>query len=421
MELNARGKIDKALGRLVLKRPFYGATALRLEIVEDNTQPTGYTDAKVIGYNRYFVDQLSLDEVEFLLCHEVLHVVLKHPWRREGREPGLFNEACDYVINLLCKDDNFSLIGNILCDEKYRGMSSEYIYSRLLKDRKKEKADDDSSSQSSSEDGSKSDADGGGGGGGGNGVGEGEYGPSDVPSFEDAVKSGQLGEIRDCVDEDDKSDTQCEAEWESAITVAVANEKRCGNMPGSVLSALNGRNESFIDWHEVLANFLSDAGNNFEVTWAKPNRRFVDDGWYFPSMKREGISDLVVAVDTSGSCSDDEIKQFCSETLDIADQFDCKITFIPCDTRIGKVQEFESGEYPDEVDGFRIGGRGGTNFDPPFEWVANNMDDAPTAMIYFTDGECSYPDEPEYPVLWAISTGPYFREAPWGQTVEVIV
>ena len=122
MELNARGKIDKALGRLVLKRPFYGTTALRLEIIEDNTQPTGYTDAKVIGYNRHFVDQLSLDEVEFLLCHEVLHVVLKHPWRREGREPGLFNEACDYVINLLCKDDNFRLIGNILCDEKYRGM-----------------------------------------------------------------------------------------------------------------------------------------------------------------------------------------------------------------------------------------------------------------------------------------------------------
>ena len=49
------------------------------------------------------------------------------------------------------------------------------------------------------------------------------------------------------------------------------------------------------------------------------------------------------------------------------------------------------------------------------------MDDAPTAMIYFTDGEANYPDEPEYPVLWAISTGRYFSEAPWGQTVEVII
>ena len=125
-------------------------------------------------------------------------------------------------------------------------------------------------------------------------------------------------------------------------------------------------------------NFLSDAGNNFEVTWAKPNRRFIDGGDYFPSMKREGVNDLVIAVDTSGSVSKREIVQFCSETLEIAEQFDCDITFIPCDSEIGTVQHFTSGDYPTEVDGFEIGGRCGTSFKPPFKWVEDNRDELVT-------------------------------------------
>jgi len=131
----------------------------------------------------------------------------------------------------------------------------------------------------------------------------------------------------------------------------------------------------------------------------------------------------VIAVDTSGSCSDAELKQFCSETLDIAEQFDCDITFLPCDTHIGDVQTFESGEYPDEVSGFKLGGRGGTRFSPVFDWVERNMDDAPTALIYFTDGYAPYPVEPDYPVFWAISTMPNYpyRPAPWGTSVEVVV
>ena len=415
-------QIENAMSRLVIKRPFYGSTALRLKLVEDNMQPTAYTDGKVLGYNRYFVEKLSRDEVQFLVCHEVLHVVLKHPWRREGREPGLFNEACDFVINLICKDDGFRMIPNILLDEKYRDMSSEYVYSQLLKDRKEE--DDDSSSESSSEDGDKSDDADDAGGGGGTGDG-GEYGADDVPSFEEAMKSGQLGDVRDCTDDDGKSDTKCEAEWETAITAAIAQERDGrGTMSGNALAAIKGRNEAYVDWREALANFMSDAGNNFDITWARPNRRFIDNGDYFSSMKREGISDLVIAVDTSGSVSDREIKQFCSETLEIADQFDCKITFIPCDSRIGKVQEFESGDYPSEVDGFRIGGRAGTEFQPPFDWVEANMDDAPTAMIYMTAGDMAascYPDEPNYPVLWAISTRRRWVAAPWGQSLEVVV
>ena len=60
--MNALSKMENARTRLLLKRPFYGALALRLNIVEDNTQPTAYTDGKVIGFNRHFVDQIDKQE-----------------------------------------------------------------------------------------------------------------------------------------------------------------------------------------------------------------------------------------------------------------------------------------------------------------------------------------------------------------------
>ncbi len=116
-----------------------------------------------------------------------------------------------------------------------------------------------------------------------------------------------------------------------------------------MMAAIEGRNHSIIDWKDALQNFLTDAGNNFDITWAKPNRRFIDDGHYFPSHKREGIEHLVIAVDTSGSVSDRELVQFMSETIEIVEQVDCSITLIPCDAEIGKVQEFESYDIPDDA------------------------------------------------------------------------
>jgi hypothetical protein len=43
--------------------------------------------------------RLSELELRFVIAHEVLHVALRHLPRRRGREPFLWNVACDFVIN----------------------------------------------------------------------------------------------------------------------------------------------------------------------------------------------------------------------------------------------------------------------------------------------------------------------------------
>jgi len=416
--MNALSKMENARTRLLLKRPFYGALALRLNIVEDNTQPTAYTDGKVIGFNSHFVDQIDKQESLFLVLHEVLHCILKHPWRKGSRDHELFNQAGDYVINLVCLNDGFKLLSNILLDRKYDGKSTEWVYADLESQRRANQDDADDAGDAGDDS---------------NGQGDGnnspstsgeetekEYGPDDVPTFSEAVKSGQFGEFREATDEDGNADTDSADEWEGAVQIAIAQEKARGTMSGKALASIQGRNEGMIDWSETLANFLSDSGNNFDTTWSKPNRRFIGRGQYLPSMKREGIDHVVIAVDTSGSVSDSELRQFMSETITLVEQMDCSITVIPCDSRIGKVREFESYDIPQDVGEFKLGGRGGTSFKPPFRWVEDNMDSTPTALIYFTDGECDYPDEPDYPVFWAISNTYGFSPAPWGTSVEVV-
>lgn len=402
--MNSLEKMQNARTRLLLKRPFFGSLALRLDLVEDNTQPTAYTDGKVIGFNSHFVDQLTKQETSFLLYHEVLHIVLKHPWRRGQRDHDLFNQAGDYVINLIVANDGLPMPDGGLFNRAYDGKSTEWVYSDLMQDQQEsggamdaqeEKQESDSSSEGLS-----------------------EYGPDDVPTLAAAAASGELGEVRDCTDADGL-DQSANTDWEGAIQVALAQEKQRGTMPGKMLAAIEGRNHSTIDWKDALQNFLTDAGNDFDITWAKPSRRFIDDGLYFPSNKREGIDHLVIAVDTSGSVSDRELVQFMSETMEVVEQLDCSITLIPCDAKIGKVQQFESYDIPDDAKKFKLGGRQGTEFYPPFKWVEDNMDATPSALIYFTDGECNYPDEPEYPTFWAISNVRGFTPAPWGQSIEV--
>ncbi|VEG29758.1 vWA domain-containing protein [Actinomyces howellii] len=79
---------------------------------------------------------LSTHELRFVIAHEVLHVALRHDPRRLGRDPFLWNAACDFVVNdwLIQMEVGVAPSIGLLHDAELRGLSAEEVYDRLTLD-----------------------------------------------------------------------------------------------------------------------------------------------------------------------------------------------------------------------------------------------------------------------------------------------
>ena len=103
IDREARERLVTARIGLLLKQPFFGNLATRLQLTNaDDWCPTAATDGRKFYYNSKFIMMLKNEkEVEFLFGHEVLHCVYEHIGRRIDRkdDPQLANIAADYCVN----------------------------------------------------------------------------------------------------------------------------------------------------------------------------------------------------------------------------------------------------------------------------------------------------------------------------------
>lgn len=123
--------------------PLLGAVAARFRLVTDGdlVRRMGIPIAAVSSLlgEIYINPKAKLTESEwrFVLAHEFLHAALRHDVRCDGREPDLWNVACDFVINLWLQEMKVGQMPvGVLYDEKFRGLSAESVYDQLLEDLK---------------------------------------------------------------------------------------------------------------------------------------------------------------------------------------------------------------------------------------------------------------------------------------------
>ena len=76
------------------------------------------------------------EEWKFILAHEYLHAGLEHHKRCQGRDPYLWNIACDYVINGWLKEMGVGSmpLDGLMYDPELKGLSAEEIYDRIVRD-----------------------------------------------------------------------------------------------------------------------------------------------------------------------------------------------------------------------------------------------------------------------------------------------
>jgi predicted metal-dependent peptidase len=352
-QLTPAQKLIKARNKLLLREPFFGVLALKLDVVEDRRPGTTcWTDGKRLGYGPEFINTITEAELRGVVAHEVMHCVYKHQTRRGERNPQKWNMAADYVINPELIDAGFELPEGGLLDDQYRNMSTDHVYNLL----------------------------------------------PDPPEGDDLG----WGEIRDGDFKSSSQRTEQEHDWTVAARQAADAAKKAGNLPSGLERLIDNILESKVPWREVLRNFMTQPRKD-DYTMARPNRRFISSGLYLPAMWSEGLGDVVVTVDTSGSITSKELAEFQSEiNCIIEDTRPQKVYVLYCDTEVHKdVDEFTPDDYPIQL---TPRGGGGTDFTEPFNWVLDN-DIQPDAFVYLTDlyGSC-LADEPEYPVLWVSTT-----------------
>jgi len=374
---------SKARSRLLLDNPFFGTLALKLIPKEDSRFPTGYTNGKILGYNPKWFDNLSPQQQVGFIAHEIMHIVYMHMTRREQRHEKKWNVAGDYVINNnLVFDCHMQLPDGALIDKQYRDMTTEHVYN-LLPDPEEIFIELVFDPNSDKWDQLPDD-------------------PGGCGGIQDA-KSGN------------QSISSIEQKWTIDINQAYEAARIAGRLPGDLSKIIDEIIKPKVNWRTVLAKFLTNTAKN-DYSWMKPNRRFIGRDMYLPSLYSERLESVVVAVDTSGSISDDELQIFASETSAILASMDPEnIHFLQCDAEVNQHDIYTRESLPLKVE---FKGRGGTDFAPVWKYIEEkNLN--PKACIYLTD---LYPsdwgEKPPYPVLWIATTD---EEVPFGEVTRIQV
>ena len=365
---------------MLLKSSFFGNLATRLKLVNaDEWLATAATDGRNFYYNSRFVKMLRPKEIEFLFGHEVLHVVYDHFGRRGDRDPQLWNIANDFCVNAdLKKHKVGEFITTVPClyDAKYEGLSSEEVYDDLYENAEKINLDQ---LLDKLVDEHMDGEDGEGGGDDGTEPGTGNKRPRLSREERDKIRD----EIKEAV-------------------LSAAQTCDAGNLPAGVKRLIQNLTEPKLNWRELLRMQLESTIKS-DYTWLRTSRK----GWHvdavMPGMKTTDAIDIAVAIDTSGSISPEQCRDFLSEIQGIMESFESyRIHVFTFDTETYNPQIYTSDNL-ENIAEYDVQGGGGTDFVAIFRHLKDEQIE-PKKLVVFTDG---YPfgswGDPNYcDTLWIV-------------------
>ncbi len=363
--------MDKAKVAIVSQHPFFASILLKRKLIEDNTIPTAAVDQRgQIYYNKNFVESKSVDELVFLLCHEVGHVIGQHASRLGTRNAKKWNIAGDAWINDMLKDAGVGQFINGGVDMPgSKNETVDAIYNKLP-----DMPDDGS------------------GGGGPGGIGD------------DLIERGApLTQ-----EEADRIDAQTRVEIAQAAQAAKAQGKLKGVLADIVADLI----DPGTPWYDILERYMVSFTKG-DYSWSRPNRRFADYA-YLPSVgKTQQCGEVVIQVDVSGSISKLELDHYNGHLARIVELCQPeRVHVLYTDTDVCKHEVFEQGEE------FKLEfySGGGTDMEAGFAYL-DKQGINPEVFVCLTDGYTDFnpANTPAYPVVWCISSD---IKAPYGDNIH---
>ncbi|MGL4912305.1 MAG: vWA domain-containing protein [Romboutsia sp.] len=373
--------VDKvSLSIMEEKDNFYGYFLFQMskEIKFDITSPSAvnFKGAKyVIYFNPIIFLNLNMKQMESTIKHEILHIISMHLVRSKelkGKYSTLaINMAMDIVVNKYLNNlppyattlEQVNLNYSLKL-EPYE--TFEYYVENIqrefdLQEEDEEGKEDDSNSSE-------------------NNI-ETEYNPENT---------------HDIWEDSDDIDEKTLKEFTEKFTDTSQRGKVPSYLESMISSLKNSKGE--LPWNLYLNRLMGTIESNKKKTITRRNRR-QPDRLDLRGQLRNHKAEIAVALDTSGSISDEEFKQAIKEVLNIVKNYNHEITIIESDNEIRRAYKVKS--VNDVKD--RVNIRGGTQFTPVFKYANSKKINL---LVYFTDGkgENRLQVTPRgYKVLWVIS------------------
>jgi len=377
---SAASAVETAVVTLLRKEPFHAHLLTSIKRVYSHEVPTAAVSATGTGVTlwinpRFFSEELNAGQRVAVLKHEMLHLLFKHPWRETSNMPDaeLRNISADLVVNQFiapwklpagCIELSMFPKAGLLTDQ-----TMEWYYAKL----------------------------------------------------KEFAKSGGSAAKQALADASQKSHEQgCDAKWhekgepsekggaasssEAAAVVirglvekakAKTSAKDWGNLPAGVLRAVEEIcAPPKVPWKRLLRLFAGRGSRTIlKTSRLRESTRFPGE----PGIRIKRLQKVVVAIDTSGSISEENLCEFLAEINGIV-RAGADVTLIQCDCEISSVAPYRRSERPD------FKGGGGTDFDPVMRWLKQNRRERFGGCIYLTDGCAAQPTiDPACPVLWVLT------------------
>ena len=322
-----------------------------------------------LQYNPTFLERKSTADVELLLKIEMIRLFLKHPYERqpEGTSRIALALGSDVTIKSAYNGPNATGIGSmpppqlpLLGPEAFdlqHDMPFEWYVRKI-----EEMLDEDPVSSSNLKDLKDSKS------------------PISEDTLDEAAARSELWE------EDEMRSQE--------INDLIDKMNSWGSIPGKVVQQIQASTKARIDYRKIMQGFRASVlSNTMRLTRMRPNRR---TGFQQMGSVRRFDTKLLVAVDVSGSISDKTLSHFYSV---INKFFKYGINEIDCvqfDCELGEVKPIRKASRT-----VQIFGRGGTSFQPVFDYLAeHNIYDG---LIILTDGGAPHPhmdDSIKANILW---------------------
>jgi predicted metal-dependent peptidase len=329
------------------------------------------TDGPHVYINPEGMRAYALDAQAFILAHEVVHVMMEHPWLHRkylGRgeiaglpfDPDTWGRAVDYIVNDFLLNSRFKTVPpGGLHDRSIAVWTDgvEEVYRKLYK---KQDGKDEVPPDSEDVFGS----------------------PDTLPA-----PTAEPG-----------------AQHKAEVVRAFKTAKARGKLPVGLERAIEDAQRTSMNFRDVIPRFMEGALGKSRRSFRRIDRRMmVQTGAAWPGWIGTQAGTVVVAVDSSGSIGEEELSLFVGMMRDLIDQARPReVVVLDVDAKVHRERRIHHGYELDAVQAQGIQGGGGTDMGAVFRYL-KEKGVTPDCCIVATDGYTPWGEPPDYPVLWAVT------------------